>query len=1063
MLYLHVSNRTENLLNHLVHVFRASERRDLFEKEYFLIQSQGMERMISQTLAENFTSWCNFEYFLPLAFLQYSAGKLGMEITPDAYERKIMIWRLEELLRDLNGDEYQPLKLYLTGDNLELKRYQLADQLANIFDQYQVMRVEMLAGWADNRLSTDDPSEIWQRALWLRLISQYAGSPHRGVVLQQVVDELNKRNDLSELLPERVSVFGLSIMPPLFLHYLQGLALHSDVHLYVLSPCREYWGESESRRRALLRSLNASSTSAEGSNEAFESHPLLVSLGQQGRDFQRMLFDDVRFELEFDSYEDPLESGPDTLLRQLQSDLLRGEATQFMAKWPEEDRSIRIVSCHSKLREIAILKDHILQWLYDDPELELRDIVVMAPDIQEYSALIPALFDDIQHSVSDRSLRRRNSVLSAFDSFLKLLRGRFGWDELLDLLKEQAIADKLQLSQADLENIQQWVTQSGIRWGLSAEQRGSMGLPDFKECSWEAGLERLLMGYAIDSEDMVDDVLPFQDIEGGGASSLGALCQFVSMVENARREFQSSHSLVQWSDLLVQHARELFYDESGYGDSKDFLELQEILQNLGEEQGVFHQSEVDFSVICTWLEHTARETRSSSGFLRGQLTFCSMLPMRSIPFKVVCLIGLNDGLFPKNDRYATFDLMGSSHKPGDRSRRMDDRYQFLEALIAARDILYLSYIGQSIKNNDEIPPSVVVTELLEVLKDSYKVEGLVVNHPLHPFSRSYFDGKDPNLFSYDSSYCKVAEAITQRSINEKVWWNGTREVEIDEIELSDFFRFYMHPQRWFVRNCLGIWLSDDVDVIGEQESFQPKGLDSYLIDQELVSELLAGKGEQDLKKVHRKLCICGLWPLGVPGELEFTKKVDELRGFARTIAMADMGERLDDISIDLEVAGYTLRGRLTNIYENGIMVSRYSKLKGKDVVHGWLHHLLYARATGESVRTRMFANDGHREFAEDCQLFPDLEVLVDYFVAGCSRPSPLYIEPGMAWVKKAVKNPVAAQEAAVSSLSRILEAGYDRELDLLLRNAVLEDLLGEEFVSVCQNVLQPVWSNAHGT
>ncbi len=1020
-----------------------------------------MERMISQTLAENFTSWCNFEYLLPLSFLQHSADMLDMEITPDGYDRKVMVWRIEELLRDIEAEEFQPLRRYLNGKNLDVKRYQLADQLSNIFDQYQLMRPEMLNAWAENRLTTKEPSEIWQRTLWMRLAGQVDSAPHRGIVLQQVINALTTRKDLAGKLPERVSVFGLSIMPPLFLRYLQGLALHSDVHLYVLSPCREYWGDIESRRKILLRSINDESGMAQELDDTPESHPLLISLGQQGRDFQRMLFDDVHFELEFDSYQDPLDRESPTLLRQLQSDLLAGAVEALSTPWQINDDSIRIISCHSKLREITILKDHILRWLYEEPELELRDIVVMAPDIQEYAALIPAVFKDIQHSVSDRSLRRRNPVIAAFDSFLALFSGRFGWDELLDLLNEPAISEKLQLSATDLENIQHWVTSSGIRWGLSAKQRGEMGLPEFEECSWAAGLERLLMGYAIDSDNFVDGILPFPDIEGGGAAALGGLCQFVKIVERARNDFSTSYTLSGWADLLVSYSRELFYDESSYADTKDFLELQEIMQDLGEKQGVFHQSDIDFTVICTWLEHMARETRSSSGFLRGQLTFCSMLPMRSIPFKVVCLIGLNDGLFPKNDRYATFDLMGAGHRPGDRSRRMDDRYQFLEALVAAREKLYLSYIGQSIKNNEEIPPSVVVTELLEVLTQYYHVTDCVIRHPLHPFSSNYFNGNYTSLFSYSATYCNVAEKLAMPDGDKKSWWSGDRQSEIKEIDVRDLLRFYSNPQRYFVRNCLGIWLGDDFDIVAESENFTLDGLENYLIDQELVSAMIAGANRSVLDDLHRKLSLAGRWPLGTPGDLKYEKKIEELSGFAKTISDCGIGNRLDDLLIDEEVGGYAIRGVLSNVYEGGMLLCRYSKFKGKDLLSAWLHHLLYSRATGNTTTTYLFSSDSFQQIPAGSPPVPDLETLVKIFVAGNLRPSPLYIDPGVEWVKKYLKNGAGDLDAARRKLVKMVEDGYDAELSLLLRNCEVEILLGEEFEEVCQKVLEPIWRNVN--
>ena len=1055
MLYLHVSNRTENLLRHLVEVLRVGGRRNLFAKEILLIQSQGMERMVSQTLAETFVSWCNFEYFLPLGFLTYSARLLGMEVTPDGYERKTMTWRLEELLRDIEGEEYQPVRKYLQGENLALKRYQLADQLANIFDQYQLMRPYMLAAWEKKRLVTRDVHERWQCSLWRRL--QAEGGQHRGAVLQSIVSRLQQSDDLSAILPERVSVFGLSIMPPLFLDYLQGLGRHVDVHLYVLSPCREYWGDLELRRGRLLAPAESVAANPQALDVAPENHPLLVSFGRQGRDFQRMLFgDQISFKMEFSSYHDPCEDGKITLLHRLQSDLLAGDVTCEGNNWDEQDRSIHVVSCHSKLREITVLKEHILHWLYTDPKLQLRDIVVMAPDIQEYAALIPAVFDSIQHSISDRSLRRRNSVLAAFADFLGLFQGRFSWDEMLELVKEPTIAENLELSRSDLDNLQRWVTEAGIRWGLSGRQRAESGLPDFDEGSWQAGLARLLMGYAIDSDDFVADILPYGDIEGGGAAALGGLCHFVSLVEEARKMFATPQSLSEWSALLTDYAGRLFRGQFDGAISKDFLELQELLVELGETAGAFHQGVVDFKVITAWIENTARETRSSSGFLRGQLTFCSMLPMRSIPFTKVCLLGLNDNAFPRDDRHATFDLMGLAHRPGDRSKRMDDRYQFLEAIMAAREQLYLSYIGQSIKNNESLPPSVVVTELLEVLEGCYQAKHLQVKHPLHPFSGRYFNGEEPGLFSYDQKYCQVAQALRELDHKPGRWWSGRRAIVREEISVRDLFTFYRNPQRWFVRDCLGIRLDADEGVVADSEPFAQNGLEDYLINEELVTRLITGDNPSTM---CRKLQAEARWPLGEPGRLSFSKRVVDLWRFVKRIESLGFGERVDDLEVDLEVGGYRLTGRLANLQECGILLLRYGKLAGRELLSGWLHYLLYERLTGRAVDVVMLGKEGEFRFTAGCGSTPDLETMVEVFVNGCREPSPLYIEPGIAWLKKQAE-PEAALVAAGAALDRILEAGYDRETSLLLRECDTATLLNEPFFELAKIVLEPIIGRA---
>ncbi|MBU1567206.1 MAG: exodeoxyribonuclease V subunit gamma [Proteobacteria bacterium] len=1056
MFYLHVANRTEKLLRHLAHILAGTEERpDFFAPELFLIQSQGMERMVAQSLADHFGSFCNFQFFLPLDFLGYIAKRLDLGISPDGFGRQVMAWRLDELLRDLEAEEYQPLRYYLSGENGELKRFQLARRLANIFDQYQVLRSEFLSLWEVGKLATDNPAEIWQMALWRRLLEGPGGNMHRGVQFRRVIERLSGEDELSSLLPKRISVIGLHTMPPIFLEYLNRLAGHMDVHLLLLSPCRHYWGDVLSQRAQLKR--QALQPYAE-QMVAEEHHPLLAALGRQGRDFHNMLLENVEFFQESDGYDEPLE-GDDyaeaSLLQRVQADLLDDRIIEHQSTSPRDrDDSLQVVSCHSRLRELQVLKDHLLALLHRDSSLELRQIVVMAPDIQEYAVLIPAVFFDIQHSIADRSMRRRNSTIAAFLAFVDLFTGRFGWSEVFDLLRRPTVHPQFQLAAGDLDTLQQWIIGSGIRWGLSGEQRGEEGLPEFVETSWRAGLDRLLMGYAIEDKELIDGVLPYPDIEGRGAQPLGGLCRFIGLIEQARREFQQPRTLVQWSVILLYYGKQLFGDS----DERELVELRAILAEPIEAMSTFHGSQVGFPVIHEWLNLSARESRTSSGFLRGQLTFCSMLPMRSIPFQVVCLLGLNDGVFPKNDNHDTFDLMAGDFRPGDRSPRADDRYQFLEALLAARSHLYLSYIGQSIQSGEAIPPSTVVSEFLELLETSYGVRDVVINHPLHPFSSKYFAaGGNEKLFSYNDYFCRIAATLQRGARPKEEWWQGRVGAEMATLHLADLLRFAASPQKFFVTNILGIRLDLGALLPDERELFQSTGLDRYLVDQDLLQLGLDGRLTSGFATVVAE----GRWPLGAPGELSFSEKSRAIDNFLSRVEAQQMGQKQPGFPVDLALGEYRLVGTLSNVYEQGILLLRFGKLRGRDLLIGWIHHLLAQRLLPGTI-TRLVSLDTIIGFDEQSE-GPDLERLLTLFAEGCRRPLPLFLEPGLVYAMQEAnpKSRTAPIDKAMAAYRASMDKGYEPEWALLYGNSSAEEVLGAEFEDLCREIFCSLWGSAN--
>ncbi len=1046
MFYLHTSNRTENLLQHFSELVRVQGREDLFAPELFLIQGQGMERIISQRTADAFGAWCNFRYLHPLDLFADIAARLGMTAETQAFSRRTLVWRIELLLRDNSDLPLAPLASYLEGENAGLKRFQLAWQLAAVFDQYQIMRPELLAAWGKGRAISRHPAESWQMALWRRLVAVAGESSHRGAMLQRLIDRLQD-GPAGMQLPGRLSVFGLHTMPPLFLAALRALASRTDVHLYLLSPCAEHWGDLPGRRQWAKRVVSAAGEGTVAAAEA-EGHPLLVALGRQGRDFQAMLLDQVDFEMRFESFADPLAAGKASVLRRLQSDLLHNRAEPAERPAAAADDSLLVVSCHSRMRELAVLRDHVLDWLYRDPALELRDIVVMAPDIQEYAALIPAQFADIQHTIADRSLRRRNQAVAAFLSFLDLLDGRFGWTAVLDLLAQETIASRFELAAADIDRVRQWTASAGIRWGLSAEQRRRLELPVFGQGSWQAGLERLLMGYATGSEELCDGILPFADIEGSPARALGGLCEFLEVIGDAEREMARPHSLQRWSGLLQFYASRLLAEDGG----GDFLELRLLLAELDAGSG--HDGEVGLEVIRAWLDQAAAEAPSASGFLRGQLTFCSMLPMRSIPFRVVCLLGLNDGEFPGIDRHATFDLLSATPRIGDRSRRDDDRYQFLEALLAARDTVYLSYIGRSVKTNEPLPPSVVVAELLEILQAWYGFApaALVAEQPLHPFSRRYFNGSEPRLFSYDAEACAAARQFA-RAGRRQPWWHGEAAPVPDTVPLADFLEFFRNPQRWFVRTVLSLDLRLADDLVEDDEPFALARTDAWDVDRHMLEALLAGSSPAPLASLQD----AGLWPLGTAGKLLHEQKNEEIGELVRRIEAADMGSRFPDMPVDLDIGGLRLRGMLGNLWENGTLLYRNDSCRGSDLFSLWLHGLLAREVLGRDIGVVGIFRDVelHTDMASGSQ--PDLAGFARLFAAGCRRPSPLLVDPAHIYVQYLEKGAAVALGKARARLDDILEQGFHPELNLLLRGKTSAEVLDAEFAETAATFLLPLW------
>ena len=1040
MFILHSSNKTENLLIHLTTVLKNDPVSDPFEKEVFLIQSQGMERWLSQQLANEFGVWCNYEFLFPGKFFSTIANNIDQQLNDGIFDRNIMLWRFERLLRHLDADCFQPLQHYIQGTNQDLKRFQLAQQLAQTFDQYQMMRPDMLEKWQKGQLLTAIDSETWQRELWHK-ITESTGHKHRGSFWQDVITKLNNSAEgkYSNKLSKRLFVFGVNTMPPLFLDYLQGLSKHCDVHFFLLNPAQVYWADLANKKQF---------------TEDTEGHPLLSTLGQQGREFQQMLLEQVNFSFEPQSFE---ETEINNNLQQLQSDILNN---QLQGVRLEKDNSISLHACHSRRREVEVLKDQILHALEQDSTLELRDIVVMAPDIQQYSPFISAIFNDIQHAIADKSMRLSNTSLDVFIRLLKLSQGRFGWQSVMDLLEQPIVFSHFSLTDVDIALIKHWVADTHVRWGKSAAHKKQLGLPELTENTWQSMLERLLMGYAVgDESSFVDGVLPYREIEGSSAQILGYFNNFMQLLFKASIELKHSVPLSDWATRLYYYADQLLSNKSQTEqiERQQLNELLEELANLSE----YHNEDISVDIIIAWLESRVSERKSSTGFLRGQLTFCSMLPMRSIPFKIIALLGLSEGEFPKIDRHPSFDLIGQNFRPGDRSRRADDRYQFLEIILSTRQQLIITYIGQSIQNNNPIPPSVIISELLDVLENAYQLTNLINNHPLQAFSAKYFI-EESDFFSFSKTDCQTATALQDKSQPVESWWQGSLETKsLEIIEINDLLLFFRQPQQYFLQQQLGLrftGLSSDVE---EREPFAIDTLDAYAINQHWIEKRLQNDNFS-LKKLQAQ----GTWLSGICGELEFEQQQQAIDEFTQLIKQQNLGQKVADSVININISGYRLVGNIHNLYEQGSLIYRFAKTKGKDFMLAWLHHLIINQQKAQNT---------HLISTSDLLIFPAhdidssaLESLIQIYIQGRQNPDRFFTESSFAYVNQALKlqnNKRSKTPAIISAQQQLAkEITYDRSLQQLYQNIDdLSELLNDDFEQLCNELILPVWEHVNHT
>jgi exodeoxyribonuclease V gamma subunit len=917
------SHRSERLADTLTGWLRAHPL-DPLESEVVLVQSNGMAEWIKIELARQGGVCAATRVELPSRFLWRTYRQvLGTQnVPPDSPLDKLpMTWRLMALLPGCLGDPvFKPVAGFLRGDEPD-RLLQLATRLADLFDQYQIYRPDWLQDWAAGRdvlrksagsdLLAED--QLWQAELWRRVLTTLDDSQRqatRPALHARALAHLQSGQPLASAVARRVSVFGMSHMPGQLLEMLAALAAHSQVMLAVPNPCQYHWGDiidgrewlqAERRRHAYRGEALAHLPMAQ---MHLHAPTLLAAWGRQGRDFIRQLdaFDDLQAAQQLtqwprlDFFDDvPGEDGT-RLLAQLQRrirDLEPSSGGSPVEPWAQGDQSVVFKIAHSPLRELEVLHDQLLQWFHTPPgdqPVSPRDVVVMVPDIEVMAPAIRAVFGQykradarfIPYDIADLGAQAISPLIHAVEWLLALPQQRSRMSELVELLEVPALAARFGLSEAGLPTLTRWMAGSGIRWGLSAEHRAGLGLGMCgDENSALFGVQRMLMGYACGADPVTADApgaTPYPEVGGLDAELAGSLAHLLQ-------------ALIDWWQTTTQDATPAQWAERGRAllaamfkprDDNDRNALSALDQALTDWVRACGQAGFAAAVPLAvarsaWLE-ALKTPRLEQRFRAGGVTFCTLMPMRAIPFKAVCLLGMNDGDYPRRSPRADFDLMGLTGmiRPGDRSRRDDDRQLMLEALLSARQVLYVSWSGRSVRDNSEQPPSVLVSQLrdeIDLLWGKGTSQRLTTVHPLQAFSRTYFE-EGSGLQTYAKEWraaqdTQPREAAPEGSVSILPPLESAQGVPV--ITLTQLARFLRKPVGAFFRERLQVHLEDERSELHDEELFGLAGLDLYqLIDHELQhvpSELSADTLPAHVQQVVQRLRQAGALPLAGVGKL----------------------------------------------------------------------------------------------------------------------------------------------------------------------------------------------------
>ena len=1055
MFRVYHSNQLDILKTLMVTLISRQPLQDPFQPETILVQSPGMAQWLQIELAAHFGIAANLHFPLPGVFLWDMCRRVLPDIPPEnPFSKEAMMWKLMHILpQQQDNPAFLPLSHYLQDDDDKRKRHQLAGRVADLFDQYLIYRPEWIKQWqAGERVEGLGDAQVWQAELWRGLL-QYSAQLeqkewHHARLYQRFIETLEKTNTCPEGLPPRVFICGISALPPVYLHALRALAKHIDVHLLFTNPCRDYWSDIQDRHflaklKSRQRRLHSPSNGSENQyrplfrdpanadvlfNDEGEQrivNPLLASWGKLGRDhlYQLALIDEVN------DIEAFVELDGTTLLQQVQRDILElddgsiiADSAQAQASSERKrlltpnDASLTFHACHSPQREVEVLHDQLLAMMTEDETLTPRDVIVMVADIDSYTPFIQAVFGNaptsryLPFAISDQRARHAHPVLPAFLSLLELPHSRFTAEQVLSLLEVPALSARFGIDEEGLRRLRLWVMESGVRWGLDDDNVRDLDLPVTGQHTWRFGLTRMLLGYAMNSNTGAwRGILPYDESSGLIAQLVGQLADLLSQLSQWRQRLLVPRTPTQWLPLCRQLLDDFFVADSDSDAALSLIE-QQWQAMLGAAVTNAFDEAIPVALLRDDLAQRLDREKLSQRFLAGAINFCTLMPMRSIPFKVVCLLGMNDGVYPRTLPRLGFDLMAQQVRRGDRSRRDDDRYLFLEALISAQQRLYISYIGRAIQDNTRRYPSVLVSELMEYLAQSYHLPGDEVQdldtsaarvraHLCREHTRMPFD-KDN--FLEHAQQCSFASewlaAAGRTGMPQPSFYTPLEPITHNEITLEALKRFYRHPVKTFFQARLGVNFVVQNDELLDEEPFALDNLSRYQLNAQLLNTLIT---QGDTQALLQRVRAAGELPYGAFGELYWQKQCQEMQMLANSVNAERDTSSMTSLELDIMLNDVHLSGWVTQVQRDGLLRWRPARLGMKDGVALWLDHLAYCLAGG-SGESRMY---GREETAWRFAAVPFEEAqrqmwhMIEGYQQGMNAPLLLLHQSGGAWLQ----------------------------------------------------------------
>lgn len=1069
MFVIYHSNQPEFFKEILINIMSEEALSNPMQSEIILIENKIMIEWIQFELAQYFGIAANIKFMNVSAFMQTVSNKISPNnfIINDFYY-SVIYWKFMEILPTVcSRQNFSIIKKYLCDDFNKRKCGQLAEQLVELFSRYLIYRADWLDTWQSNKMVHDitHSHQLWQAELWrvlLRSLKFIDKIFYENInYLANCVHLLKNFTIIdSNFFPNRIFIFGITSMPAIYWEIFSLLSNHIDIHLWLITPyskfhCDDIFNKNllniESLCKFQIKNYHASkyffSTVL---NTHIVSDVINISIHDQlnhifidfcGLVGKKTLWLLTKLEnlLEKKLFIIPRE---DSLLHILQKNILEWQDYIVLDQnkcnikilkndhrhlLKVEDQSITLHVCYSIYREIEVLHDNLLLMIQNDPLLLQKGIIVMAPSIFDYVGAINTIFNNIYGRnlpfiISCQYKKHIHPIASAFLNILNISYSRCTAEEILSFLNISLIAKRFKIREEEVKLLNQWVMESGIRWGLDDITMHNFNLPNINQNTWYFGLMRMLLGHAIHDEFVTwEGVAPYDGINTEYINIIGQLGEFLQILKKWRDRFNCSRTIIEWMPYMQEILDDFFQcSEANIEENKTFYLLKSYWKNILEPGIKSRYTDViNIVVLRDKLLHKLNQNTVHYQFLPNVINFCNITPICCIPCKIICFLGMSKDAFPRNKIFFDFDLIQKNPRSDDDSLYDKDCYHFLLAFLLAQERIYISFVEKFIDDCTSNNASILIDTLFEyiarhfyLIEDKHVDLNINMEHIRHHLQRRYnrvsfaaehfVSGSKIQSFANEwVSSVNVCTHVNNNSMRHFNFLVPLSKIMINTISFDDLYNFYCHPIKLWFQKRLGIYFNKYISIKLKNNlndySFSPNVFHRFHLNTKLLNCLIYNK---DTTALYNSICAAGILPHGVFGELYWIEQNSKMNILANQIKIFNFFKKFN-LNISLTVKNVILTGQLNMLQKNGLVRWKAAYLSIKDGMLLWLEHLVYCSMGGIGDSRLFGINDmWHFPNLSSFQAKEFLFLLISGYLIGINVPLLLLYKSGGAWINQ---------------------------------------------------------------